>query len=120
MIEIVQLLVVMTKVGHDVRRFGNEFSQGLHLSEAVALMESRQFTRGLQLLDFLDEALRPPSNFQKHKQDVLGSVGRDRLHVSFYSFSSSSVSLALLEAHTLLSCIGTWFCRACSYRQHSC
>lgn len=85
--EFVQLLVVMTRGDQDVRRCGPEFPQGLHLSEAVAYMESRQFTRGLQLLDFLDEALRPPSNLKKDKQDVLGSIGRERLHVRFHSFT---------------------------------
>ncbi|KAK9818935.1 hypothetical protein WJX74_003009 [Apatococcus lobatus] len=74
------LLVVMLKWDHEVDRAGPEFPQGLHLSEAVAFMESRQFTRGLELLNFLDEALRAPSNVSKHKQDVLSSIGRDRLH----------------------------------------
>ena len=77
-----QLFVIITKEGQDVEKRGPEFPQGLQLLEAVAFMESRQFTRGIRLLDFLVGALDPPSNMQRQKANVLRNIRKDRLHVS--------------------------------------
>ncbi|KAK9864410.1 hypothetical protein WJX84_000409 [Apatococcus fuscideae] len=74
------LFVIITKEGQDVEKRGPEFPQGLQLLEAVAFMESRQFTRGIRLLDFLVGALDPPSNMQRQKANVLRNIRKDRLH----------------------------------------
>ena len=71
----------MTEEGQNVEKSGMEFPQGLKQTEAVGLMESRQFTHGIRLLDFLFNALTARSLSRK-KQGILAGITMERLHVS--------------------------------------
>ena len=75
-----QLFLFMTKEGKDVSKTGVELPRGLRPSEAIGFMELRQFTLGVELLDFLEDALQT-ARLSKRKEDVLKRIRMDRLHV---------------------------------------
>ncbi len=92
----------MTREGQDVEKSGVEFPKGLVPTDAVGIMESRLFTRGVRLLDFLCFAL-DPKGLKGEKRDVIKRITMARLHVSSLHNTSASILIHCRDVNVVCS-----------------